>query len=791
MDDLNNAALPPLQLLPPLRRWQREATVITLAALEKQDHRYIQAPMGTGKTRVIFEICKSPAIVGTRLLIVGLGSIVSQHRKAFLRVGCLPTSHEEDEEDFETPTGQRVAILTWQRLYRLARRGENPFEGVGIIFFDECHIGASGDDLHDDGALKQSFDFFKPVKRVYVSATPGMVNEKLLGSKEGHIYKLSLRQAYDDGLLNPLEMIEVHAGDRARIAAVEAATQQKMEDLQMLEAENTAGLAKELLAKGVELGDAKQAAEAVFRIVQQRHDVMIELYMERHPNVQAIFFSPTIVHANDATDRFNQLARKRRLDGLRAHSVNSKAANYAEQIERFREGQTRILFVVGMLQEGFDMPDLWLGFDCRFYSKWKPNRVSRLVQKLGRLLRRADKKPDSQYYYARDITDFYNIRNGAGRRHPAPLDLGTLDAEAGEEFPIDLADDEADSEEATQLFVAGALAAADDERGDVPLRPITTEVVTIEAEIDTVPITPSTKRVRLRKQMLYVLRDVRGHTIEKTVPFETLFQSKSDALWDHMQEEARKGGPRPAWKTRENEALHNYRSQQPEKYKILVDINPKWAEIRGEKSQRELLRMAEAGQPKPKQGTPLGNALNSYRQRNPEFYARLIEICPDWGIGRDDSFAQQFERIRELGLNGESRPARGSSEGHFLGNLMRTRPEKYQALLDEAPSLRTEMEKRQSELRQMAQTGARRPLSGTPDGIRWNNYMQEPANSFTQEILKIRPDWGVHRCRPDAGSPPRHGEVQCAASGKKTPPKGWLWPISRSGTGRSMMKSSS
>ena len=171
----------------------------------------------------------------------------------------------------------------------------------------------------------------------------------------------------------------------------------------------------------------------------------------------------------------------------------------------------------------------------------------------------------------------------------------------------------------------------------------------INPEIDTAPITPSTKRVRLRKQMLYVLRDVRGHTIEKTVPFETLFQSKSDALWDHMQEEARKGGPRPAWKTRENEALHNYRSQQAEKYKILIDINPKWAEIRGEKSQRELLRMAEAGQPKPKQGTPLGNALNSYRQRNPEFYARLIEICPDWGIGRDDSFAQQFERSRSGG----------------------------------------------------------------------------------------------------------------------------------------------
>jgi hypothetical protein len=209
-----------------------------------------------------------------------------------------------------------------------------------------------------------------------------------------------------------------------------------------------------------------------------------------------------------------------------------------------------------------------------------------------------------------------------------------------------------------------------------------------------------------------------------------------------MQEEARKGGPRPAWKTRENEALHNYKSQQPGKYDILIAINPGWAEIRGEKSQTELLRMAETGQPKPKQGTPPGNALNSYRQRNPEFHARLIKIRPDWGIGRDDSFAQQFERIRELGLSGQSRPAKRSSDGFFLDNLMRTRPEKYRALLDEAPSLRTKKEQRQSELRQLAQTGARRPLSGTPNGITWANYMQKPTNSFTQEILRIRPDWG-------------------------------------------------
>ena len=51
--------------------------------------------------------------------------------------------------------------------------------------------------------------------------------------------------------------------------------------------------------------------------------------------------------------------------------------------------------------------------------------------------------------------------------------------------------------------------------------------------------------------------------------------------------------------------------------------------------------------------------------------------------------------------------------------------------------------------------------------------MQEPANSFTQEILKIRPDWGATDGDRTQRSPPRHGAVQCAASGKRHPEGEW------------------
>ncbi len=100
---------------------------------------------------------------------------------------------------------------------------------------------------------------------------------------------------------------------------------------------------------------------------------------------------------------------------LRAEAVHTRSPDHEAKIEAFEgdadnRGSVDVLFVVGMLQEGFDMPRLRLAFDCRFYRKWEAPQVARLIQKLGRLTRLDEDTSPKRYYYARDITDYYGSR---------------------------------------------------------------------------------------------------------------------------------------------------------------------------------------------------------------------------------------------------------------------------------------------------------------------------------------------------------------------------------------------
>ena len=113
--------------LPPRWRWQQEALDETCAGLAHQDYRYLHAPMATGKTRAMYDLCEAPQFVGARVVTVAMAKLVRQHLDKFRhKFGCLPVAGDDEEADLISPTGQRIFILTWQRLASWARRGVNP-----------------------------------------------------------------------------------------------------------------------------------------------------------------------------------------------------------------------------------------------------------------------------------------------------------------------------------------------------------------------------------------------------------------------------------------------------------------------------------------------------------------------------------------------------------------------------------------------------------------------------------------------------------------------------------------
>src|SRR4051812_42737149 len=102
------------------------------------------------------------------------------------------------------------------------------------MLLDECHIGGSlkGKTEEDASSLKSIFTFFAPTKRLYVSATTATANTAVLGTRADHTFHYKLSEAFEDGMLHPVNLIEVHTGTRAKIVAIEKAFNASLEDLQ-------------------------------------------------------------------------------------------------------------------------------------------------------------------------------------------------------------------------------------------------------------------------------------------------------------------------------------------------------------------------------------------------------------------------------------------------------------------------------------------------------------------------------------------------------------------------------
>jgi hypothetical protein len=396
---------------------------------------------------------------------VGREKLVNQHRQSFIDMGWKTTNLPEI---LISPTGKRIIIITWQAAradaVKMAKadpgvwasRYLRPGVGIGILFFDECHIGGCTniDEKGGESSFKKIQINWKPLFTVYVSATGNTVQESLLGAREGHTYTYSMRQAYLDNMMHPVDLIEVHCGTTALIAKVQNVLGNKCFEI---EGEDHNDLSDKLKEQDVIVPDKKsydpeevKAAKALKeKIITHRHNSMIDIYLRRYAKrrEQAIFFCYNIEHADKAMSYINAEAINRglTLNVRQVHTGNDEVESdpdYKEYIQQFEgtwdkngkhtRGTIDVIFVVGMLQEGFDMPTLSLAFDCKFYCQWNAAKIARLLQKIGRLTRKHPNGPDvsKRYYYSRDIVDYYGTEI---EKHQELPDIMTCEAAFGQE----------------------------------------------------------------------------------------------------------------------------------------------------------------------------------------------------------------------------------------------------------------------------------------------------------------------------------------------------------------------
>jgi superfamily II DNA or RNA helicase len=474
-----------------LRKWQKEAleAVDRILRIEQKPHVYVSAPTGSGKTFFLHHASEQAIGDGINIIIVGMNQIVEQHQDKFVEFGY--TVDPIDPDIYVSPTGRKVRITTWQTLYSEIKH--NPSYVLNRLMFDECHLGAA----HEDSvSIPAILNFYRPMEIINVSATIQAAEEKLLGQKEGHTYTYSLTDAYHDGIINDVMMLEVETGLRLKIEEFQNTTGQNFQEIETREADSLEELAK--ICKrdgiGVNLVESRNA------IVKARHMEMIALYFKlfSHTNKQAIFFCPQIADAEFAAREFNKYAQRYGIKkfGGAAHGKTSHALN---RIADFKNKTLDAIFVVGMLQEGFDLPDLELAFDCRTLSRFTTQSISRLIQRIGRIARVCDNKPISQYFYSRDIQNFVHMHE-------------------------ELSDDDRSS-----VFTAAVRTQADgisDTDTNIEINENQCEQVTLNDEAlskicEKLGIVST--QVTLRKNSLFFVREARKSKITNAVPFLRVF----------------------------------------------------------------------------------------------------------------------------------------------------------------------------------------------------------------------------------------------------------------------------
>jgi superfamily II DNA or RNA helicase len=368
------------------------------AILQRANHAYLEAPTGTGKTLAI-------ALTGE--MIAPARAIYLTHSRDIQRQATGELARFE-REGLVNP--DRWQVMTWQRFRSAAQRGVLR-ELVGtdspeLVFVDECHFGgtARGITLKSFAAIKAAAQ-----KVVWVSATPWNLDEATLGARSGHTAALSMDDAYRQKLLNPVELLRVDCGLHIRAAVA---------NLELRSGKAFSTLASRLLE--INEADAQQTYQElsaeiramtgrtltmadVAPIVRHRYRLMADLYIARHRSERAMFWLPNKLFARECaayiTKRLPSGQSAKAIidtEGLAYEVEESRAA-----IAAFEDptSEVRVACVVYRLREGFDSPELRLGFDC----SWSPQKVRIAVQKMGRLTRISADKPTSQFYYAVDV----------------------------------------------------------------------------------------------------------------------------------------------------------------------------------------------------------------------------------------------------------------------------------------------------------------------------------------------------------------------------------------------------
>lgn len=397
-----------------LRTWQSEA----LAAWESNGRRgIIASATGTGKTRVAIEALRRAAAEGARaIVVVPTRTLQDQWRRELQtarvvpvrRIGTIGGSDPDPNPDHlvivavidSARTGGRSLVRHWNSL------------GLPtMLVVDECHWAGSE---YNRGVFEGDARW-----RLGLSATPERgddgFDEVLVPELAGIVYRYSLKDAMDDGVLADLRLVnllvDLTRSELNEFELLEQRVERMRSDLAQRHpelfqhADWTGGVA--LAAKSDPL------AKRLFTLVSERRRMLarssgrfvtVKRLLEAGALAarRTIVFNETIEQAEHVAD----LARDSNVSVVVDHSKmnqRDRAGSHA----RFRSGGADCLVVVRAADEGLDVPDA----DQALITSGTLNPRQR-IQRLGRVVRLGGQRPRALSLLARGTPEEHVV---AGR----------------------------------------------------------------------------------------------------------------------------------------------------------------------------------------------------------------------------------------------------------------------------------------------------------------------------------------------------------------------------------------
>lgn len=290
-----------------------------------------QMPTGTGKTTVFSEIVRRARLKNKTILIV-------VHRKELVEQIVDRLSNFEIEAgiisgQFKPDTEKEVQVATIQSL------SNRQYPAADIIIIDECHHAKAA-------TYKKLWEIYPKARFLGVTATP------IRMSGEG---------------FSDLFDILVNCGKLSEFVA----------QGYLVKVRHLVGMTPNLSSIRVKMNDYAQ--DELGELMQDTELMadLVESYHKKAEGKKTIVFAVNIEHSRQIVQRY-------RMEGILADHIdaNTPKKEREEILQRFRDGQIKVLSNVDIVSEGFDVPD------CEVVQLARPTKSLPLyLQQVGRCMR--------------------------------------------------------------------------------------------------------------------------------------------------------------------------------------------------------------------------------------------------------------------------------------------------------------------------------------------------------------------------------------------------------------------